>query len=237
MNVWNWVWRWLLGIFIFGLVIVWVIGVGVRVAGIDDARGAQVSQVCDALDSGKINTTGDPLTVTITAPAGQVIDGYCVKAGSASSGDGPVHVTVNPPQTSVTFGYPSGKAVSHYSYSYIGIEEPTTTTTVPPTTTTTPATTTTTFPTITTPPPSVAPPTTVTDTVPIPKGVDTGRAPEGGVAAGGGACVEGACEQGRPLAEWLFIVIGVLFVIGLITTAVAVYAFDRGWLVRPGVWR
>src|SRR5215218_1341903 len=52
--------------------------------------------------------------VAATAPAGFLIDGYCVKAGSSNQGDGPVMVPVNPPQATVTISYPGGKAVSHY---------------------------------------------------------------------------------------------------------------------------
>lgn len=74
--------------------------------------------VCSPLDSGKIDTTGDPSSVTVTAPDGKLIDGYCVKAGSSGQGDGPVYVDVNPPQKTVTIAHPSGKAVSHYSVSY-----------------------------------------------------------------------------------------------------------------------
>lgn len=85
-------------------------------------------QVCAPLSSGKIDTTGDPQSVTITAPAGQLITGYCVKAGSANQGDGPVYVTLTQPVASITFAAPSGKSVSHYSYSL---------TTTPMTTTTT----------------------------------------------------------------------------------------------------
>ena len=232
MNHWNWIWRWLLGIFIFGAVIVWIIGVGVRVAGIDDANAAQQAQVCDALDSGKINTTGDPLTVTITAPAGHLIDGYCVKAGSANSGDGPVHVTVNPPQATVTIEYPGGKAVSHYSYSFIGVEEPTTTTTS----------TTSTSSTTTTAPRESTTTTAISDTTTTapPDTTTTEPPPVGGVPAGGGAMQELVNDdpvEGRPLAEWFFIVIGVTGLFILVGAALASFAFDRGWLVRPGIWR
>ena len=94
--------------------------------------------------SGKINTSGDPLSVTVSAPAGNVITKYCVKAGSATQGYGPEYYNVVPPQSSVTIAHSSGKAVSHYSYWYEPItttttaEKPTTTaTTEKPTTTTT----------------------------------------------------------------------------------------------------
>jgi hypothetical protein len=81
-------------------------------------------RVCDGLDSGKIDTTGDPESVDIPnaqapLPAGNVIVQYCVKAGSARGGTGgPVYVTVNPGETSLTLVYPSGKAISHYSFAY-----------------------------------------------------------------------------------------------------------------------
>lgn len=66
--------------------------------------------------SGKIDTTGEPKTVTVTAPEGNLIYKYCVKAGSVNQGLGPVYVDVDPPQESVTISYPNGKDISHYSY-------------------------------------------------------------------------------------------------------------------------
>ena len=77
--------------------------------------------ICTGLDSGKIDTTGDPQTVTVTAPEGKLISGYCVKAGSSNQGDGPVYVDVDPPVKTLTFGYPGNKAVSHYSLSYVSV--------------------------------------------------------------------------------------------------------------------
>lgn len=77
--------------------------------------------VCLPLDSGKKDTTGNPLTVTLTAPAGYVITGYCVKAGSVNQDEGPKYVTLLPTEykNSITITHPSGKAISHYSFSYI----------------------------------------------------------------------------------------------------------------------
>lgn len=74
-------------------------------------------QVCAPLTSGKIDTAGDPQAVTITAPAGSVITGYCIKAGSINQGDGPVYVDLETYAESLTIQHPSGKAVSHYSFS------------------------------------------------------------------------------------------------------------------------
>ena len=87
------------------------------------AASATNDEVCTGLDSGKIDTTGNPMTVTVTAPEGMLISGYCVKAGSENQGDGPQYIAVNPPQESITFGYTSvgggAKAVSHYAVSYV----------------------------------------------------------------------------------------------------------------------
>ena len=111
--------------------------------------------VCPPGDSGKIDVPGDQLSVTVTAPAGYLISGYCVKAGSVQGGTGgPVFVVVDPPTKSVTITYPSGKAISHYSVTYVPVTPPTTpppsTTTKPPTSTTTTHTTTSTTATHTT---------------------------------------------------------------------------------------
>lgn len=111
------------------------------------APGADARQeVCGPLDSGKIDTSGDPASVTVTAPAGKLIDGYCVKAGSTQSGAGVEYVRVDPPRKTVVISHTSGKDVSHYSVSYTETEVTTTTTEKPVTTTTT------------------GPPTTVVDT-------------------------------------------------------------------------
>ena len=82
------------------------------------AAATQDGQVCVGLDSGKINTTGDPLAVTASAPTGQVVTGYCVKAGSINQGLGPEYVTLAAPVRTVVIRHSSGKAVSHYALSY-----------------------------------------------------------------------------------------------------------------------
>lgn len=115
--------------------------------------------VCGPLDSGKIDTTGDPMTVTITADAGYLVTGYCVKGGSINQDDGPVYITLDPPVPTITIEYKGGaKAISHYSWSQAPDETTTTTssttttstTTTMPTTTTSEATTNTTTPETTT---------------------------------------------------------------------------------------
>ena len=60
---------------------------GVAFASSVSAPASGTPDVCAGLDSGKIDTSGDPATVTLTAPAGNLITEYCVKAGSAASGD------------------------------------------------------------------------------------------------------------------------------------------------------
>lgn len=94
---------------------------------------AHDGQVCPPGDSGKIDVSGGS-SVTVTAPEGKLISGYCVKAGSANEDLGPELVPVDPPQKTVTITHSSGKDVSHYSLDYV--DEDTTTTTETETTTT-----------------------------------------------------------------------------------------------------
>ncbi|WP_448003655.1 hypothetical protein [Agromyces bauzanensis] len=108
---------------------------------VDPPEGAP-AEVCAELDSTKIDTVGDPLTVEITADPGYLITGYCVKAGSENQGDGPLYYEVVPPTESVTISYPGGKAVSHYSYTQekVATTPPTTPPATEPPATTPPAT-------------------------------------------------------------------------------------------------
>ena len=86
------------------------------------------TDVCMDLTEPKEDTTGNPLTVEISAPDGYVITMYCVKAGSDQQGNGPRYFEVVPPTQTITISYPGGKAVSHYSYAYEKVA------TTPPTT-------------------------------------------------------------------------------------------------------
>lgn len=83
---------------------------------------------------------GGSTSVTVTAPEGKVITGYCVKAGSIHQGNGPEYVSVNN-LTQVTITHSSGKTISHYVVFYTNKPVVTTTTTTtteaPPSTTTT----------------------------------------------------------------------------------------------------
>jgi hypothetical protein len=94
--------------------------------------GAQNTQVCPDLDTGKIDPPGDPTSVTITAPEGQVIVQVCVKAGSAQQEEGPEFFNFDPGVTETTVSHSSGKEISHYSVQFADAPPPTTA--APPTT-------------------------------------------------------------------------------------------------------
>ena len=122
--------------------------------------GGNDGQVCPPGDSGKIDVNSGA-SITVTAPDGKLISGYCVKAGSANQGLGPEFVTVDPPQKTVTIAHSSGKDVSHYSLTYVDEGQTTTTET-----TTTEATTTETETTETTSTETTPNETTPTETTP-----------------------------------------------------------------------
>lgn len=88
-------------------------------AGAMPAQATQPEFICEPLDSGKQNTTGDPATVTWTAPGDQLIDGYCVKAGTTM-----VFVPIDPPVKTVTIDHPTKNSVSHFSVSYVDVVPP-----------------------------------------------------------------------------------------------------------------
>ncbi len=77
--------------------------------------------------------------ITVPAPDGQLISGYCVKAGSKEHGDGPEYYAVDPPAAEVTISHSSNKDISHYTLTYVDVDEPTSPTTTAPTTPTTTA--------------------------------------------------------------------------------------------------
>jgi hypothetical protein len=128
-----------------------------------DPGGGNDAQVCPAGDSGKIDVSGGS-SLTVTAPDGKLISGYCVKAGSANQELGPEFVAVEPPQKTVTITHSSGKDISHYSLTYVDEGQPTETT--PTETTPTETTPTETTPTDTTPTDTTPTDTTPTDTTP-----------------------------------------------------------------------
>lgn len=85
--------------------------------------GGAGARVCPELDTGRIDTTGDPLTVTVTAPEGYALGEVCVKAGSAQQGNGPELLVPDPGTTSLIVGHSSGKAVSHWSARFVPLPD------------------------------------------------------------------------------------------------------------------
>jgi hypothetical protein len=77
----------------------------------------QPDMICnEAGYEAKVDTTGDPATVTVTAPAGFLIDSYCVKAGTTK-----VIVPVTPPAATVVIDHPDKDSVSHYQVHLIPV--------------------------------------------------------------------------------------------------------------------
>src|SRR5688572_20204508 len=84
--------------------------------------GAADITICPAYGDGtgasggstKIDVVGEQKVITVTAPEGYLISGYCVKAGTQTT-----FVTVDPPAESVQISSPNGKGVSHYSVIYV----------------------------------------------------------------------------------------------------------------------
>jgi hypothetical protein len=91
-------------------------------AAIPTAGAASSITICPAYGDGtgasggstKIDVVGEQTVVTVTAPDGYLISGYCVKAGTQTT-----FVTVDPPQQTVQISAPNGKGVSHYSVIYV----------------------------------------------------------------------------------------------------------------------
>ncbi|WP_159605581.1 hypothetical protein [Agromyces humi] len=83
--------------------------------------------LCPPLDSGRIDVPDDPeaTSITITVDDGFVITEVCVKAGAGPSGGGAVIIPVDPPSQTYTFEHPTGKGISHYSYSFEPVTTPT----------------------------------------------------------------------------------------------------------------
>lgn len=67
----------------------------------------------------KVNVPGSPATVTVTAPVDQVIDKYCVKAGSGAGAA--VLVDVQPPAAVVVVDHPTQATVSQYAVHLIPV--------------------------------------------------------------------------------------------------------------------
>ena len=82
------------------------------------AFAAGKAENCAVLDSGRITPPAGTASVTVTAPDGFLISDYCVKSGNVKSGGGAVNVN-NADAETVTFVYPGGKKIGHYSYSLV----------------------------------------------------------------------------------------------------------------------
>lgn len=113
---------------------------GVTFGGLAQAGGTSTNDGVCQPQTDHLFPSGDIGEITVTAPEGKLISGYCVKAGSAQQGNGPEYVTLDPPAESVTITHSSGKDISHYIVFYV--DKPTTTT-IPEVTTTAPEVTTT----------------------------------------------------------------------------------------------
>lgn len=77
--------------------------------------------ICDEDGAGwgpKIDTSGDPATVEVTADAGMLIDAYCVKAGTTKH-----IIQVDPPAATVIVDHPEKNSVSHYQIHQVKIPE------------------------------------------------------------------------------------------------------------------
>jgi len=151
------------------MIAVFGLGTAAALAGTPDTASSQAGQandqVCPEGDSGKIDVSGSHASLTLTAPEGKLISGYCVKAGSANQGLGPESYTVDPPAKSVTISHSSGKDISHYSLTFVDENSPPTETT-PIDTTPTETTPTETTPTESTPTESTPTETSTTESTP-----------------------------------------------------------------------
>jgi hypothetical protein len=86
------------------------------IAGAPVAIAGNGQETCP--EDGKVEVVGSETSIVVTAPAGMVITGYCVKAGSDESDAGVEYVELDPYVTEVTIKHPSGKDISHYTVFY-----------------------------------------------------------------------------------------------------------------------
>ncbi|WP_091183913.1 hypothetical protein [Microlunatus flavus] len=122
------------------------------------AQAASVGD-CPVLDSGRVVVPGHQDQITVTAPAGRTIVGYCLKsAGLRGTTGAPYQVALDAPVTSVVLKHRDGGNLTHYSLVYGAVatqpttqqptsqptQQPTTQPTTPTTQPTTPTTPTTT---------------------------------------------------------------------------------------------
>ena len=98
-----------------------LIGATLIVAGLIGVAGASPvsAQTNEGVCEGTHIQSSGKTSVTVTADPGQLISGYCVKAGSVIQGDGPEYKDFDPPVPSVTITHSSGKNISHYVVTYV----------------------------------------------------------------------------------------------------------------------
>ena len=71
---------------------------------------------CDDLDSGRVVVSGNADRVTVAAPAGQLVTGYCVKsAGLKGTTGAPEYVVLEKPVASLSLKHTDGGNLTHYS--------------------------------------------------------------------------------------------------------------------------
>ena len=195
------------------------------------AQGTEGNQVDDWCETGiKYEPVATPFVVP-DPPEGTTWTILVLKAGTENS-------VVTDPVPGQAYSHPNGKEISHAILCYentpsggttsttsstvVSTPSTTSSTSISSTTTTAPATTTSSSTSTTSrpQPTTTGPSTTVPPTTPIPRGINAGEAPEGGVAAGGGAMAVGTA--------WYWYVgagLGIFLIAGLLVA----FAFSMGW--------
>jgi hypothetical protein len=124
----------------FPFLTLWVVVLAMIVVAflVAPAAGAQGSdQTCSG--GQQVDLQREVYEITVTAPEGQLISGYCVKGGSVQQECGPMYTMFTHPLKTVTIEYDhylnscDGKAISHYMTFYTEVP-PSTTSSLPPTT-------------------------------------------------------------------------------------------------------
>lgn len=72
-------------------------------------------QTCPGLDSGRVEASGSPMTVTVDAPAGQLITLYCV---ASVAGNDSELIAVDPGVATLLLSHTSGTGIADWSVAY-----------------------------------------------------------------------------------------------------------------------
>lgn len=83
-----------------------------------DSSANITGKICDDLSTGKIIVRNGDTVVSVTAPTGKFISGYCVKSGSFNQGLGPEYYRTIPIKTTF-ISHSSGQEIGHYSLRYV----------------------------------------------------------------------------------------------------------------------